>query len=177
MSKKGSESDLDTTLVDDHRQSDDGSNHSGTEGSRTIPQSGSNEGSSAEQNETLPVTSEVNNTSVGKGKGAMSETTNSRDTIGSKPGGLSGSYPSTSGGAGQGRLRSSYRGTEDLLGGPNDSSYNMPGQNYPYGGRSGGPYGMSGQKLYIWGHVRRSIWHVQWHAQRYVWWYVRLQVS
>jgi len=153
MSKGGSESDLENTLVDDSRRSDDGSNHSQTEGSRTIPQSGSNEGSSAEQNETLPVTSEANstsstsglNTSVGKGRGAMSETMNSRDPFDSRPGGSSESYPSTSGGAGQGRLRSSYRGTEYMLGGPNDSSYNMPGQNYPYGGLSGGPYGMSGQ--------------------------------
>jgi len=105
MSKGGSESDLETTLVDDSRRSDDGSNHSQTEGSRTIPQSGSNEGSSAEQNETLPVTSEVNNTSVGKGKGAMSEPMNSRDPFDSRPRGSSESYPFTSGGAGQGRLK------------------------------------------------------------------------
>jgi len=161
MSSRNSQSELDATLVDEPPQTEEGSNHSLVEGSNTNAKSSSDGGSSAEQNDTLPVTSEATrtsstsglNTSVGKGRGAMSETTNSRDPFDSRPGGLSDPYPSTSGSAGQGRYRDSYsaqrsaydRGTEDLMGGPYNNSQNMSSQSYPYGGMSSGPYGMSGQ--------------------------------
>jgi len=159
MSSRNSQSDLNATLVDESPQTEEGSNHSLVEGSNTNTKSSSEGGSSAEQNDTLPVTSEATRTSstsgldslAGKGRGAMSETTHSKGPSNSKPGGLSDSCPTTSSGVGQGRFRNSYdtqrstydRGAEDLLGGPYDNSHSMSGQSYSQGGMSGGPYGMS----------------------------------